>query len=250
MNVTLKKCLNCGADVEMNFCPRCGQTIHIHRYTVKHILHDFFHSFTHVDSGILFLIKELTIRPGTVAREYIEGKRKKYFSPMQYLLLGIAIVTFLSVNLQLGTGLIGNYEVKGESLQNFTEQFLPFFYKSYNIFQFLTIPLTAFYSWLFFRKSGFNYSENMILNTFLIGQRHLLYLIFIPFLYYFPENSRDIITVHMIIWSFYFIYAYIQFFRPKKRIWSALKTIFIVWLFIMSQGLVMILIFIFIFFNN
>jgi uncharacterized protein DUF3667 len=244
------ECKNCGRIFEDNYCPNCGQTAHIHRYSIKHILHDFFHTFTHVDSGILFLMKELTLRPGIVAREYIEGKRKKYFSPMQYLLLGIAVVTFLSVNLNLGTGLIGNVAVSGEDVQKFKEQFLHFFYKSYNIFQFLTIPFTAFYSWIFFRKSGFNYSENLILDTFLIGQRHLLYLIFVPFLYYFPEYGTNLISIHITIWTVYFIYANIQFFKPKNKFWAVLKTLFIVWLFIMTQALVMIFIFLVFFFKK
>ena len=168
---------------------------------------------------------------------------------MQYLLLGVAVVTFLSINLDLGSGLIGNMVATGENMEKFKEQFIHFFYKSYNIFQFITIPITAVYTWLIFRKSGFNYSENLILNTFLIGQRHLLYLFFVPILYFFPQAGSSIITIYSIIWTIYFIYAYLQFFKSRNKVWAVIKSLFSVWLFFMTQALVMILVFLFFFFK-
>ncbi|GEM_PF-4297466 len=79
-------CLNCGAAWQpgMNYCPQCGQKTDIHRLTFTHILHEFFHAFTHADKGIFHLLKGLATQPGTVAREYVEGKRKKYFNPFTF----------------------------------------------------------------------------------------------------------------------------------------------------------------------
>lgn len=244
MEYTRKICLNCGSVAEGSYCPQCGQKTNVQRYTLKHILHDFLHSFTHVDRGILFLMKELTLKPGTVAREYIEGKRKKYFNPMQYLLIGITVITFLSINLHLGTSLIGNLNVTGGKVESFKENFIPFFYKYYNIFQFITVPITALYSWIFFRKTKYNFAENLILNTFLIAHRHLIFLLVIPFLHFFPESAFQIINIHFFIWSIFLVYAYLQFFKSKHKIWAVLKSLLIIWLFIVTQALSMVAVFI------
>jgi N-acetylglutamate synthase-like GNAT family acetyltransferase len=246
MEYKVNKCLNCGTIAGEKFCPNCGQKTSFRRYTIRQILHDFFHSFTHVDSGILFLIKELSIRPGTVAREYVSGKKKKYFSPSQYLIIGIAVITFLTINLNLGYGILGGkLTFTSENVENMIAQFTIFFYKYYNILQFITVPFTAFYSWLFFRKARFNYAENLVLNTFLIGHRHLIFLFFIPFLYFFPEKGTTIISIHFALWTIYFVYAYLQFYKSKHKIWAALKTIIIVWLFTLTQSAIMALVFLF-----
>ena len=82
-------CLNCGTllTADDNFCPHCGQKSRIHRLTLVHIFHEFFHSFTHADKGFLGITADLAAKPGIVAREYIRGKRKKYFNPFTYYLL-------------------------------------------------------------------------------------------------------------------------------------------------------------------
>src|SRR5688572_27774986 len=92
-------CKNCGSRVAENFCPKCGQKKNVHRFTLKHIIHDFIHVFTHLERGLPFLIKELFIRPGDTVKEYIEGKRNKYYNPFQYFVLSTAVVVFLTVKL-------------------------------------------------------------------------------------------------------------------------------------------------------
>jgi hypothetical protein len=87
----MDRCKNCGYQVDGKYCSNCSQKASTHRLTVKHILHEGFHAVTHTDTGILYLIKELTYRPGFVAREYLEGKRKKYYNPFTFLMILIAI---------------------------------------------------------------------------------------------------------------------------------------------------------------
>src|ERR1700730_19439583 len=74
-------CLNCGTmlTADDNFCPVCGQKTDTHRISFSHIFHEFFHTLTHADKGVLALLRDLAVKPGMVAAEYIAGKRKKYF---------------------------------------------------------------------------------------------------------------------------------------------------------------------------
>jgi len=229
-------CKNCGNEAELKFCPNCGQKTSTGRINIKRVLHDFFHVFTHVDSGILFLIKEQFVRPGTVVKEYLEGKRKKYFSPFQYLLLGVAVVTFFTVNLDLGIGMIGNIAVKGENAEIILHNFILFVYKYFNIIILLTVPVMAVYSRLLFRKSGLNYAEHLTLSTLVAGQRQVMFLFAIPFLYFFREDSQVVLRIFITIWSAYLVWTYVQFFKPKSRVWGIIKSLLIVFLFLITNG--------------
>ncbi len=49
---------------------------------------------THADKGLFQLLRDLVIKNGQVAREYVDGKRKKYFSPLNFFLLVAAVFVF------------------------------------------------------------------------------------------------------------------------------------------------------------
>src|SRR6187402_2064747 len=89
-------CKNCDSPLTSNFCANCGQKADVHRITFGHFLHEFFHAFTHTDKGILLLMKALIARPGKVAHEYLEGKRKKYFNPLSFLVILSSIYAYVS----------------------------------------------------------------------------------------------------------------------------------------------------------
>jgi hypothetical protein len=53
------------------------------------------HYFTHADKGIFQLLKALVTQTGTVAREFVSGKRKKYFPPFNFFLIVAALFVFM-----------------------------------------------------------------------------------------------------------------------------------------------------------
>jgi hypothetical protein len=216
------KCKNCGNEFEGNFCNNCGQKADIHRFTLKHALRDFAHTFTHVDRGILYLIKELFLRPGKVAKEYIEGSRKKYFNPMQYLILAVAAAAFLSAKFNL-MGPDAN-TINPDVYSHLTEtarmmlQFNQFIYKYFNLILFIAVPVMAFFSWLFYRKSGYNFAENLVFHSFLGAQRTLIYILMAPFLYFFKKIWFVFIGIYYLGWIIYYGWAFVQFFEQKKSV--------------------------------
>jgi hypothetical protein len=220
-------CKNCGNAFEGKFCNVCGQKADVHRFTFKHALEEFFHTFTHVDSGILFLIKELFKRPGTVAREYIEGRRKKYFSPAQYLVLAVAAATFLTIWLEIIP--VREAPPHLPEAQRYSILYSNFMTKYFNIVLFISVPLTAFFSWLLYKKSGFNYSENIILNTFLSAQRTLMYILLIPVIYLLKDTWYIGIGLYFFIYLIYAAWAYIKFFNDK--VWLGIIRSFLIFLF-------------------
>lgn len=236
MMETQQACKNCGSILTGKYCSNCSQNADIHRFTLKHALHDFFHSFTHIDRGILFLIKELFTRPGYASKEYIEGKRKKYFNPFQYLFLAVAAATFLSVNYQL-MGPKADVNTIGTGINTFGLQYNAFIYKYFNVIQLVSVPVIALFSWLFYRKSGYNYAENLVFNTFLGAQRTLMYILIAPFLYIFNRYWFIPISVYYIGWLIYYGWAFVQFFNEKKST-VIIKYIISILLFIPAAQLI------------
>src|SRR5688572_5577066 len=96
-------CLNCGSGLGTanKFCASCGQKANTHRLSFHDLGHDALHYITHADKGIFHLIKELARRPGTVAREYIDGKRAKYFKPINLFLIVGTILVFMTTTFHL-----------------------------------------------------------------------------------------------------------------------------------------------------
>ncbi|HAY34828.1 MAG TPA: DUF3667 domain-containing protein [Ignavibacteria bacterium] len=239
-------CKNCGSEFTGIFCSNCGQKKIHGRITLREITHNFFHSFTHLDSGIFFLMKELLFRPGTVVREYLDGKRKKYFNPFQFLILAIAAATFLAVKFTLFGPNINPDLIKGiTEQQRFFILFNNFIYKYFNIILFVSVPVAAAYSRLIFRKSGYNYAENLIFQTFIAAERTVFYIVLTPMIYFTKSNWTIGVGIYYLLWIIYFGYAFVGFFGGN-RFRTILKYIAVLLLLILtSQTLSMSLFYLF-----
>ena len=99
-NLHGKKCLNCESElsVEDNFCPRCGQVNDMNRLSIKQYFSEYLAGFFEFDNRFLRTVIPLLIKPGTVSKNYVNGKRIYYANPFQ-LYLHITILFFLLVGL-------------------------------------------------------------------------------------------------------------------------------------------------------
>lgn len=237
------KCKNCGNEFEGNFCNHCGQKIVTGRFTIKQIIYNFLHTFTHLDSGIFFLIKELLIHPGVVIKEYLGGKHKKYFNPFQFLILAIALATFLAVKFSLFGPNIDPDTIEGiNSQQRFWLLFNNFIYKNFNLILFLSVPVSSLFTFLIFKKSGYNYAENLIFNTFLAAERTVFYILMTPVIYFTKSYWYIGIGIYYILWIIYFGYAFVNFFEGNKTV-TILKYVCVLILIIISSQSISISIF-------
>ncbi|MEL6976242.1 MAG: DUF3667 domain-containing protein, partial [Bacteroidota bacterium] len=82
------ECLNCGHPLDMSdkFCPNCGQANSTKRLVLKDFFDEFFHNLINYDSKLLKTLYTLLIKPGTITRDYIAGKRMSYTNPFRFLL--------------------------------------------------------------------------------------------------------------------------------------------------------------------
>ena len=92
-----RACLNCGAPLLGSHCHACGQPAHVHR-TLSAFFHDLLHGVFHFEGKIWRTLPLLAWRPGKLTREYIDGRRASYVSPIA-LFLFVVFLTFAVFNL-------------------------------------------------------------------------------------------------------------------------------------------------------
>lgn len=92
-----KTCLNCNYVVENRFCPNCGQENTETRKTFHHLFIHFFEDLTHYENAFWKTIKNLIIKPASLTKEYLSGKRLSYLAPVR-LYIFISFVTFFLIS--------------------------------------------------------------------------------------------------------------------------------------------------------
>lgn len=89
-------CLNCGTALVGSHCHACGQAAHVHR-TLSAFFHDLLHGVLHFEGKIWRTLPLLAWKPGQLTREYIDGRRASYVSPIA-LFLFVTFLTFAVIN--------------------------------------------------------------------------------------------------------------------------------------------------------
>jgi hypothetical protein len=79
-------CLNCGTNVQLTFCPECGQQEIDSDPTLREYLRELAGEFLRWDGKLFSTFRLLVTRPGELTREYIAGRRVRYVSPMRLFL--------------------------------------------------------------------------------------------------------------------------------------------------------------------
>jgi hypothetical protein len=89
-------CRNCGATLVGEFCHACGQKRFVESdRRFGHLLHQFIASATDLDGRFWRTIRALAFQPGLLSREYFDGRRARWISPVS-LFLAVSVVYFLA----------------------------------------------------------------------------------------------------------------------------------------------------------
>ncbi len=86
-------CSDCGAETSGAFCANCGQPTHVHR-TLLHLGEELLHGVMHFDARIWRTLPLLWINPGRLTREWVEGRRTRYVSPLALFLFTLFVMFF------------------------------------------------------------------------------------------------------------------------------------------------------------
>lgn len=90
-------CLDCGTIVELEFCPACGQRRGDYRRPLWQLLADVFRETLELDGRLARTLRAM-LRPGRLTREYNEGRRQRYTSPVR-LYLFVSVVLFATASI-------------------------------------------------------------------------------------------------------------------------------------------------------
>ena len=88
-------CLNCGHQVAERFCSHCGQENLELQDSTFHLIINYIQDIFNYDNRLWHTLKNLLLRPGRVAREYMDGKRRQNLEPIRFYLFASSIFFLL-----------------------------------------------------------------------------------------------------------------------------------------------------------
>lgn len=173
------------------------------------------------------MMGQLFMRPGKVAYEYIvEGKRKRYFPPFQYLIILGAIATIIVVNshfiehtYKTMGGFAGNASQQSAQQAAFMRQMSLWQSKYYNILILLQLPFYALSALVFYkRKYRYNYAELLTLQTFVSAQYTIISMVLMLTVFFTKSGVGYLNTAMMLISIAYHSWVYMEFFNEKNLV--------------------------------
>lgn len=84
-------CGNCGTETHRNYCPECGQKKLRHRLQFRQLMSELFSKLFNHERGVFFTFWQMLVQPGTVIRDYVSGRQRRYVNPLTYYFLGAAV---------------------------------------------------------------------------------------------------------------------------------------------------------------
>jgi len=206
-----RACLNCGSGLEAGdrFCGRCGQKAVQGRLTVLESGREVLHSLVHVDRSAVSLIRSMMVRPGGVARDYVEGRRKRYFGPFAFLVVVVALTS--------GMIAISGFRVVAADNPNDAADFLQ---HHVNLIFFAAVPVLAAVSRGLGWRDRYNYAEHLVLAAYTTAMHVLSYaLIVVPVWYLFKSHAlllERLYWASLPLWPLYFGFASAQFLAAPR----------------------------------
>lgn len=96
------ECKTCKTVFKGNFCPRCGQSSRVSRYSFKSTFLLFIDVWGLGNRGMRHSIRDLLLRPGYMIRDYLQGMQMAYFPPfkMLFLLTALSLLVESGMNIR------------------------------------------------------------------------------------------------------------------------------------------------------
>ncbi|MGF1532242.1 MAG: DUF3667 domain-containing protein [Bernardetiaceae bacterium] len=249
-------CLNCDTPLAGRYCHQCGQSRRVQPIGMRYLAYEITH-LINLDRGIPHTFLQLTLRPGHAIRAYIAGHRKRYFNPIKYLLLVSAIAAFIHlfipydeifdfsqspVSVEFEKELEAAQGREKEKMQQLALESAKFremavqlitltFNQYFSLIMLLSIPILSVFTRLFFYRHAYNYAMHFVLNCYLIGHTLWFYVLLLPFALLGWLHFTFVSQVYFVLYMGHSIWAYIQFFAPRYRVWAGLKALFMILIF-------------------
>lgn len=219
-------CINCSAEGEGTFCSHCGQRLEVRRLTWKEGWQDFGARIYGFDGMFPRTFKDLTIRPGFAAMEFVKGNRARYYGPVGYFFL--MITCFLLLLSIIGLDLVDYMKAMQAVLSDqkneaaLSSDIRLLVSDNIKLVVFIYIPLQAFAArYIFFRKQGLNFLEQSVLPLYAMGHWYWINMVEALFLKY--GNFVLGTSTHWIVMMLYMGFAYTSFQTTQPKWKTFLK---------------------------
>ncbi len=225
-------CKNCGTEFFGNYCPQCGQNAKIGRLKFLEFMQDALAGFFAVNRSFFSTAIKLFTVPGDMIRNYIEGKRVSLVKPLTLVIVLAGLYHILVWAFHIPTDNMVSNEPMTFNWDTFR---LGLWIRTHYELQLLCdIPFWALFTRLLFWKSGKNYTEHLVLNSYITSQRVIIMLLTIPLKMYFRADDD---VIHLLVLADYVLsfgmmtWTYSSFFKDQKLYWVLLKEVGVILLF-------------------
>lgn len=212
-------CPNCGEQDIQNYCPNCGEERY-KRIVLKEVVGDFISNIFTLEGKVLKTVKDLTIRPGIMISNYLNGIRKVYYKPFQYYVLATTLYFiffylwgdgFLEMFTELGE--THNTTANAEQMEAFKKQISDFQKENMRLFTFLQVPIYAWLIWLFFgKKNKHSFTECIVISLYIMA--HVL-LVGILSTFLTPIHPSLTLIVNTVFTFVYIPLTLVQLYKGK-----------------------------------
>jgi len=169
----IQQCIRCQRPVKENFCGHCGQAKKPERLDGKYVLREIGTVFN-FQSGILFSIRELLLRPGSTIRTFIQVDRNLLVKPILFILLSSFLYTLVIRAFDFQTGNITITEGDASELGGLMDALESY----YGYFNLLIGLFIALWIKLLFRRFNYTLFEILILMCYTLGVGTLFHALF------------------------------------------------------------------------
>lgn len=152
-------CLNCDAELHGPFCHSCGQKAVAPVASMHDFVHEATHEFLHLDGKIIKTVKLLVTKPGLLTREFIEGRRARYISPLRvYLTFSLIFFALAAIVPGARESFVKVGPAKGDvraaaEQERQADQLGEALMHNMPRAAFLLMPAFALLTWLFYRRA-------------------------------------------------------------------------------------------------
>ncbi len=119
---THAECLNCATRLQGRYCHDCGQSADDHHRSIGHLLWEAVEGFTHLDGRLAKTLPALLFHPGSLARDYIEGRRMRHVPPFRLFLVSLLMFMFSAewaVNRSQNGDVDGRHGISATGIHNY-----------------------------------------------------------------------------------------------------------------------------------
>ena len=228
----MKECINCGAESSNKFCPICGQKLEVPKVTWRSIADEIGSHWLGFNNKFFRAIRYLTIKPEVVIQSYLKGNRVRYIGPLGYLVVMSALYILAFDYLEIDKA---DYfrriqeAIAGEIVEDPSRLETDLIVSTRDklaeylrLIPAMNIPLVAFAVWIFFRKIGNTYLENVVAISY--SQAHLLWLTIVS-LVVFKFTDTQMTVVWELLSLAYYTFVITRFYYRKNYFVTGLKSL-------------------------